>query len=141
MTPEGRAQFAASAAAVAARVPELDLVVSSPYLRTMQTAGILARAVGADGIEEAGQLGAAVAEADEIVAMARRLGPGVAIVGHNPGIAEAVARLSGAGALEVPFSPGTVAAFAREGDELALRWVVLPGGRVVEAAGGVFPGA
>src|SRR5688500_2294508 len=69
--------------------PELDLkgIVTSPLVRAVQTAEILAEACGLDEVRSDGALAADTATPAGITALARKLGPGWAFVGHNPSLA------------------------------------------------------
>jgi len=115
LTAAGREAFAASAAALA-RQHQVTRIVTSPLVRARQTAALLAEATGAP-VEVDRRLASGASSGADLLALGRSLGPGVALVGHNPELGEAVA-LAGAGAVEVP--PGTVAAVGKDG---RLRWV------------------
>jgi phosphohistidine phosphatase len=115
LTPEGRRAFAARAEALAGEL-RIDRIVSSPLTRARQTAELLAAATGAPvRLDE--RLASGASDGGQLLALGRKLGGGVALVGHNPELAEAIA-LAGGGAVEVP--PGTVAAIGLDG---ALAWV------------------
>jgi phosphohistidine phosphatase len=81
-------------------------VRTSPLVRARQTAGLLVAFTGAP-LEEEPALESGRSTGRELLALARRAGPGTALVGHNPEIAEAISLASGR-AEEV--KPGTVAA-------------------------------
>ena len=115
LTPEGRDRFAALARRLAPRLP-VRRVVSSPYARARETADLLAAALDAE-VEEDSRLGSGESDGARLLALARRLGPGVALVGHNPELAQALAL---AGGREVDVPPGTVGAIDTEG---RLLWV------------------
>lgn len=118
LTPEGRAAFAALAAALAGEV-RVTRVVSSPFTRARQTAELLAEATGAP-VELEAALASGASSGRELLALLARLGPGAALVGHNPEVAEAVAL---AGRREAEVRPGTVAAIEPGG---ALAWLRAP---------------
>lgn len=121
LTPEGRAAFLAHASALAARL-SVSRIATSPLARARETAELLALATGAPLQEEAA-LAAGRSSAGEVLALALRLGPGTALVGHNPELAEAIARVAGR-AIEVP--PGTVAAVDHDGAAFQLAWLEAP---------------
>ena len=105
LTPAGRAAFEALARGLAPSV-RLARIVTSPYRRARETAEVLAAATGAP-VEVASALAAGRSTGPELLALARAAGGGVALVGHNPEVAEAVIIAAG-GDRAVP--PGTVAA-------------------------------
>jgi phosphohistidine phosphatase len=113
----GRARFGAHARALAAEV-RLARIVTSPYRRARETADLLAAATGAP-VEEEGALASGRSGGAEVLALARRLGDGAAVVGHNPELAEAIRAVAGEG---VEVRPGTVAAIEVDGPRLRLVW-------------------
>ena len=117
LSEEGRARFRAHARALA---PEIRVarIVTSPFLRARQTADLLAEATGA-GVEEEESLGSGASSGRDLLALARRLGDGVALVGHNPELAEAV-RIAAGGDVEV--KPGTIVAVELRGGAPRLAW-------------------
>ncbi len=121
LTPEGRARFYALAGALAGKL-DLSRVVTSPFSRARQTAEILAAATGARIVENP-DLVPGHWTARDLLAFARSPGAGVALVGHNPEMADAVALAAGHGQ---KVQPGAVAAvdFAEDGAELA--WIEAP---------------
>jgi phosphohistidine phosphatase len=116
LTPGGRQAFAAVARALAADDVRITRIVTSPFTRARQTAELLAEATGAAVTVEP-RLASGVSGGREVLALGQTLGAGVALVGHNPELAEAVA-LAGTGRAEVP--PGTVAAVRLDG---RLDWI------------------
>jgi phosphohistidine phosphatase len=118
LTPEGRARFAAHARAVAWRV-SIRSVVTSPLVRARETADLLAQTTGAPVVEEPA-LASGVSTGAEVLALARRLGPGVALVGHNPELADAIAHAAGR---RVEVRPGSVAVI--DADPAGFRLVAL----------------
>jgi len=121
LTPEGRARFAAFAAEIAPRL-QIARVVSSPFARARETAKILAAATGAR-LEEEGELASGKSSGRELLALARRKGAGVALVGHNPELEEAIALAAGA---EQKVRPGTIAAIDLLDRGEALAWIEAP---------------
>ncbi|HEX9291455.1 MAG TPA: histidine phosphatase family protein [Anaeromyxobacteraceae bacterium] len=121
LTPEGRARFTAFAEQLAPRL-EIARVVSSPFARARETAQILAAATGAR-LEESGELASGTSSGRELLALARRGGDGVALVGHNPELEEAIALAAGA---EQKVRPGTIAAIDLLDRGEALAWIEAP---------------
>jgi phosphohistidine phosphatase len=109
LTSEGRRQFQELAAEIA---DELDLVgiATSPLVRAVQTAEILAAASGVAEVRSEGALASAVASPTGITALARRLGPGWALVGHNPSLAMTLGMWLHGNPDEVQFRKGGIAA-------------------------------
>ncbi len=120
LTPSGRAAFEALARALAPSV-RLARIVVSPYRRARETAEILAAATGAPVVIESA-LGPGRCSGAEVLALAHAAGGGVARVGHNPEMAEAVILAAG-GDRAVP--PGTVAA-VEAGPGWRLAWLRAP---------------
>jgi len=122
LTPEGREAFARLAERLAREV-RLARVLSSPYARALATAGLLAAATGAE-VEEEPALGSGASDAAGLLRLARAAGSGVALVGHNPEMAGAIARVTGR---DEPVPPGTVAALETgPGGNLRPLWVRYP---------------
>jgi len=121
LTERGRAGFERLLASLGPKLT-LTRVLSSPFLRALETAEMLGRAGGAT-VEPWDDLASGHASGREMLALARQAGPGSALVGHNPEIAEAVTLLSGAAA-SVP--PGTVAALDLSGANPRLLWLRSP---------------
>jgi phosphohistidine phosphatase len=121
LTADGRARFAAHARALAPEVRPSS-VVTSPFARARETAELLGAATGAPVVEDPA-LASGASSGGEILALGRRLGGGVALVGHNPELAEAVALAAG-GPREL--EPGAVAAIDTDGGGYRLAWLRAP---------------
>ncbi|MGZ6081409.1 MAG: SixA phosphatase family protein [Myxococcaceae bacterium] len=120
LTADGRDAFAALVRALAPSLP-LVRIVASPSVRARETAGILAAATGAPAsLEPALAPGRSGAEA--LLARGREAGNGVALVGHNPEMGEAVAR---AGRVD-RMPPGSVAAVEATAGGFRLLWIRSP---------------
>ncbi len=127
LTAEGRRAFRKLCAEIGG---ELGLrgIACSPLVRAVQTAEILAEAAGVDEIRIEAALAADDATVAGIAALARKLGPGWALVGHNPSFAAAYATWSGIDPDETSFRKGAVAAFrVGNGGALTRLFVVSPG--------------
>jgi len=121
LTERGRAGFERLLASLGQAL-NVKRVLSSPFLRAQETAGMLGRAAGAP-VGPSDDLASGHASGREMLALARQAGPGAALVGHNPEIAEAVALASGS---EVPVPPGTIAALDLSRPRPRLLWLRSP---------------
>lgn len=118
LTPEGRASFAAHAGALAARM-RVTRIVTSTLVRARETAEILARATGAP-VEADDALSPGASSGRDLLALGRRLGAGVALVGHNPEMAEAVGLAAGR---DRSVEPGAIAAIDADATGQQLAWL------------------
>lgn len=105
LTAEGKARFTRLLEELGADLAPTR-VLTSPLARARQTAELISAFTGApvedeEGLESGGCTG------PQLLALARRAGPGAALVGHNPEMAEAVALAAGR---EEEVKPGSVAA-------------------------------
>jgi phosphohistidine phosphatase len=120
LTADGRDAFAALARALAPSLP-LRRIVASPCARARETAGILAAATGAPAVVEPA-LAPGRSGAEALLARGREAGDGVALVGHNPEMGEAVAH---AGRVD-RMPPGSVAAVEAAAEGFRLLWIRSP---------------
>jgi phosphohistidine phosphatase len=93
LTEEGREEFRAHAQKLVAQM-KLVGIATSPLVRAVQTAELLAQACGCDKLIVRGELEIDHASPRSIESLARSLGTGWALVGHNPSMAEALAHLT-----------------------------------------------
>jgi phosphohistidine phosphatase len=121
LSQEGRDAFRTLLGTLRARLA-VTRIHASPFVRTRQTAELLAAATGATLALEP-RLASGQSAGEALLALGRTLGKGAALVGHNPETAEAIALAAGR-ALDVP--PGTVAAIEADG---TLAWVARPADR------------
>ncbi len=121
LTAQGRHRFAALLESARAEMA-VSRVVTSPYLRARQTAQLVAEAFGVP-VEEELALASGESEASSVLALARRLGPGCALVGHNPEISEAVSAVARRG---MAVAPGTIVTVELAEGGSALRWIRSP---------------
>lgn len=132
LTEEGRMAFRSHARELAARM-QLVGVATSPLVRAVQTAEILADACGVLQVVSRGELSIDGGSARAIEALALELGPGWALVGHNPSMAETLARMLRL-AGEPRFRKGAVAAVEMGGPSgsvhWSLAWMAAPGKKV-----------
>jgi len=123
LTPEGAADFERHVRSLAADL-HVSRVVTSPLDRARETGRILAAAAGAGLVAEASaELSPGASDARQVLALAARLGPGAALVGHNPELGDAVSALAGR---RVDFPPGAVAALDVAGNGPRLAWLRAP---------------
>jgi phosphohistidine phosphatase len=117
LTASGRAAFSNLLAMLG---PGLSVtrIRSSPFRRARETADLLAHATGAPA-EPEDELASGHGNGRELLELARDAGPGTALVGHNPEVAEALAIAAGK---QVPVPPGTVAALDLSGPVPRLMW-------------------
>jgi phosphohistidine phosphatase len=126
LTDQGRDELRVHARKVAGHVA-LEGIITSPAVRAVQTAEILAEACGVEVVKVRAELSIDRASARSIEALCREVGPGWALVGHNPSMAEALAHLIGHDSAP-QFKKGAVVAL-RPGASLPweLAWVAAPG--------------
>ena len=131
LTDRGITRLRKSARALVRLGIEFDVVLTSPLVRTRQTAEVVAAAfdarphvVNAESLAPGGSQAAVFAELEK---HARR--PRIAIVGHEPGIGELAARLIGA-RRAIEFKKGAICRI--DVDQIPpagpgeLRWFVTP---------------
>jgi len=97
LTEDGMARLRKAARALGRLDVAVDVVLTSPLVRTRQTAEIVAAAfsphpalVNVDALAPGGSIAAAIAELEKYTRKTR-----IAIVGHEPAIGELAARLAG----------------------------------------------
>jgi phosphohistidine phosphatase len=110
LTPEGRESFRRLVEGLRAEL-RVARVLASPFVRALETAQVLGAALGVE-VEEREELAPGTSSGATLLVIALDAGPGVALVGHNPEIGEAIAAALGKGP---PVPPGTIAGLARSG--------------------------
>ena len=95
LTAEGRDEFRELAGELGAKLAGLRTIATSPLVRAVQTAEILATACEISEVVVRAELAAERASGQSVALLARELGPGWALVGHNPSLADALALLLG----------------------------------------------
>ena len=110
LTRAGREAFRALAEEIG---PELAIhgIVSSPLVRAVQTAEILAQACGVGDVRIDAALIADHATVAGITALAQHLGPGWALVGHNPSLGQTYANWLDADADQLQLRKGAIVVF------------------------------
>jgi phosphohistidine phosphatase len=126
LTEAGRREFRELAQLLG---PSLRLrgIVTSPLVRAVQTAEILADAAEVSEVAVRAALHAERGTGQSVAELARELGVGWAMVGHNPSLAEGLAVILGLSE-EPRFRKGAIAALRLGGGgKWTLDWVVSPG--------------
>jgi phosphohistidine phosphatase len=126
LTMEGREAFRAHAEALARRC-SLHGIVTSPLVRAVQTAEILAESFKVSDVIVRAELAPGRGSPAAIVQLADEYGTGWALVGHNPTLAEAAAALAGRGDGDLRLRKGSVAAYLLKKGEPHLEWLWAPG--------------
>jgi phosphohistidine phosphatase len=113
LTAEGRQRFRKAAKAFARLGEKLDHLFTSPLVRAVQTAELLASALGHDEVGVLLQLEPGAPAAELFAELGKRVkdGQSVAIVGHDPQISQAVvlaAGLSPHEAMQLDFRKGAI---------------------------------
>jgi phosphohistidine phosphatase len=131
LSEDGISRLRTSARALARIGVAVDVIVTSPLVRTRQTAEIIAGGLdphphiaNADSLAPGGSVAAVLADLEKHAKRSR-----IALVGHEPGIGELAARLIGT-RHAIPFKKGAVCRIDVEGLPQAgpgdLRWFLTP---------------
>ncbi|MGZ3460575.1 MAG: SixA phosphatase family protein [Archangium sp.] len=126
LTVEGRAAFRAHARKLA-RITPMAGIATSPLVRAVQTAEILAEAFGLVRVEVHPALLPGPQAPKRILRLARELGAGWMLVGHNPSLTRAGALALEADELPARLRPGTALALQPEGKHFSFAWMAAPG--------------
>lgn len=126
LTAEGRAAFRTHARKLA-RLTPMAGIVTSPLVRAVQTAEILAEAFGLARVEVHQALQPRANAHKRILHLARELGAGWMLVGHNPSLARAGALALDLDELPDKLRKGTALALHPEGKHFSLAWMASPG--------------
>jgi phosphohistidine phosphatase len=126
LTAEGRASFRRHARALAGRL-KLQGIATSPHVRAVQTAELLAEACGVDEVSVRYELLPAKDIGPQIVKLATQLGTGWALVGHNPSLEEAAALMLRLQSLPFGLKKGSLLAVRWNNEEFAFDWLATPG--------------
>ena len=131
LTQDGMARLRKAARALERAGVKLDVIVTSPLVRTRQTAELIAGGLDphphiltADSLAPGGTTAAVLADLEKQAKRER-----IALVGHEPGIGELAARLIGS-RHPIPFKKGAICRIDVEGLPPAgpgdLRWMLTP---------------
>jgi len=136
LTARARQQVYGHFEALAPRMGPVDLVLTSPLVRTVQTAQILSFALKHEGLLRAHRSllpDMPVGALDGV--LAEHPGSGLALVGHAPSMGYMAARLLGMQSFPKPVPPGTVIGLDRpdaEGRPAQLLFFAQPGQPVLD---------
>jgi phosphohistidine phosphatase len=127
LTDDGRRQFRKTAAAVARLGLDPDCLVTSPLVRAVQTAELLAQAVGFGGLVIAADELAPGFDRRGLETVMQRYVPGkqLVCVGHEPDLGELAADLLGLSS-PCPFKKGAVVCLRFDplsGERATFRWM------------------
>lgn len=136
LTTRARLALPSHFAALAQRVGQVKVMFCSPLVRSVQTATILAQALGFEGqlktnrtLFPDGPVGAIEALLQE------HAGETVVLVGHQPSMGATASHFLGMSGFPKPVSPGTVICIERPDETLAsgqLLFYAVPGQPIVE---------
>lgn len=130
LTARGRRAFKRHARQLAQLIA-LRGIATSPYVRAVQTAEILADVCGVSDVRVRSELVPRKRGTARILRLARELGSGWALVGHNPSLAEAAARALGLNDLPFSLTKGGALALRRRGMGFSFHWLASPKAEVV----------
>ncbi len=133
LMPEGEAEFVGAARGLARVVPEVEVLLSSPYERAWRTAEILAEQAGWPAPEKLPALEPDIPPEKVVIALETYAGKqSIALAGHRPSLHElAVYLLTGdAGGADMKIKKGGVACIefdaAPKAGDGKLRWLFTP---------------
>jgi phosphohistidine phosphatase len=97
LTPDGRSSFRDTVCGAGRKLNQLDIILSSPLVRAVQTADILAEAVRFNGPVEMSTLLSPGCDARSLLLLLQQQADRrrVAVVGHEPDLSSVVATLCG----------------------------------------------
>jgi phosphohistidine phosphatase len=128
LTDEGRRDFREHVQQLAS-VTHLEGIATSPYVRAVQTAEILAQAFRVQEVVIRREL-VPDRSGSDIFELVAGLKPGWAVVGHNPSLATTAAMALGLKVLPTKLKKGSVLALERKSAVLQFRWLAVPGKRI-----------
>jgi len=111
LTNKGRKRFRKTARALAKRCPKLDLILTSPFVRAVQTAELLAAEVEHGEVAVLAELAPGASAQALLAAVAKRArgSQTLALVGHQPTLFDLLARLANLSAGQrVEFDNGAI---------------------------------
>jgi phosphohistidine phosphatase len=134
LTAKGRKAFAAHARVLAEHC-SLKGIATSPWVRAVQTAEILAEATGVGNVQSRGELLPDRNAPARILKLAQELGPGWALVGHDPSLEDAAARALGVSEWPLKLKKGAGVALRWQGGSFAFVWQASPKQALVKRLG------
>lgn len=126
LTAGGRRVFRRHARRLASLVA-VKGIASSPYVRAVQTAEILAAGWGINQVRVCSELEPNRRAAQRILGLALELGTDWALVGHNPSLTQAVALALGLADVPWTLKKGSALALRRRGNGFTFEWLAAPG--------------
>ena len=132
LTDKGRRRFQKTARAFGKRGNRLDLILTSPLVRAVQTAEILAGAADHGEVAVLEELDPSIDVESLRTAVAKRAGKSesVAIVGHEPQLSSLLAALSGVSQGDLDLKKGSIVRVdvdaLTEGNSADARWWLKP---------------
>lgn len=134
LTSKARVNIASHFSALADRIGSPDIILTSPLVRTVQTASILSATLGYEGPLRAHRSLLPDMPVGAIDGVLQELDvPSVLLVGHNPSMSAMAAYLLGLPTFPKQVNPGTVIGVQRSGDAGQLLFYAAPGQAAVEA--------
>lgn len=110
-------------------------IATSPWVRAVQSAEILAEATGLRNVQSRAELLPDRNAPARILRLAQELGPGWALVGHNPSLEEAAARAVGVSEWPLTLKKGAAVALRWQGGAFAFVWQACPNQALVKRLG------
>jgi phosphohistidine phosphatase len=133
LTDEGKERMRQAAEGLRASGVRLDLVLTSPYRRAVETAAIVAAALGGVECRELPELAAGAVPATVLAALRPyRTLEALALVGHQPDLGHLASQLltGSADVCAIAFKKGSVACFEIDTPRIPLRgelaWLLTP---------------
>ena len=131
LTANGRERFRKTARKLARKVRSIELILTSPLVRAVQTAEILAGEIGHQWVRVLPQMAGGPAQAvlDSVLGMTGKH-RSIAVVGHEPQVTELLARSLRLGPEEeaaIHFRKGTVVLVEVRGPKAEVRWSIRSG--------------
>ncbi len=131
LTPSGRDRVRAVAKLLSANDEAPRVIVSSPLVRALQTAEIVAAEAGVDLVETSRELAPAGDTASLVSALVRDHRKRAMLVGHEPDLSSLVAALCGAFARDM-LKAMVVGLHVAPGEPARMRFVLAPKDLVIE---------
>ena len=116
LTPEGENKIKVSAEGWKLLIPQFSHIISSPLIRALQTAEIIASVFKFPGNIIVDKRITAGSKTEELIDIANEiLGPEMAFVGHEPDFSEHVSHLISNSGVQIEFKKGMIAKISFNG--------------------------
>jgi phosphohistidine phosphatase len=123
LTDEGKLQAEDMAAFLVRQVGRVDIVISSPFARALETAKVMGEALGAHVVTTKElQPDSKPVEAWAEIKRLAQASKEVLVVGHHPDVGHLIDHLAGVAGISHAFEHGSIAAV--DPDQPAMRWLV-----------------